>query len=211
MIICIEDTNCKHRHSGPAIPLARRDFSSISEVTGCCRIQITNRRRIFLFASVWLLTGRPSDRGSIPGRGKVFSFSLVSRPALRPTQPPVSGIPTGTRGSFPGGKLRLGCDADHSHPSSAEVKNDYELYFLSLFSPAWQQWDSFKLRYHMQTGSGVHLAAYLIVTMGFFNGDKAAGVWCWLAPPSFEIKNIGSVVSVHKYVLTLNKHSQIYA
>jgi hypothetical protein len=30
--------------------------------------------------------------------------------------------PVGTGGSFPGGKARPGRDADHSHPSSAEVK-----------------------------------------------------------------------------------------
>jgi hypothetical protein len=32
--------------------------------------------------------------------------------------------PMGTRGSFPGGKARPGRDADHSPPSSAEVKNE---------------------------------------------------------------------------------------
>jgi hypothetical protein len=32
--------------------------------------------------------------------------------------------PMGTGGSFPGGKARLGRDADHSPPSSAEVKNE---------------------------------------------------------------------------------------
>jgi hypothetical protein len=30
----------------------------------------------------------------------------------------------GTGGSFPGGKARPGHDADHSSPSSAEVKNE---------------------------------------------------------------------------------------
>jgi hypothetical protein len=30
----------------------------------------------------------------------------------------------GTGGSFPGGKARLGRDADHSPPSSAEVENE---------------------------------------------------------------------------------------
>jgi hypothetical protein len=30
----------------------------------------------------------------------------------------------GTRGPFPGGKAWPGCDADHSPPSSAEVKNE---------------------------------------------------------------------------------------
>jgi hypothetical protein len=37
----------------------------------------------------------------------------------------------GTGGSFPGGKARPGRDADHSPPSSAEVKNEKELYLLS--------------------------------------------------------------------------------
>jgi hypothetical protein len=32
--------------------------------------------------------------------------------------------PMGTGGPFPGGKARPGRDADHSHPSSAEVKNE---------------------------------------------------------------------------------------
>jgi hypothetical protein len=46
--------------------------------------------------------------------------SLVSRPALRPTQPPVQLVP----GSFPRGKARPRRDADHSPPSTAKVKNE---------------------------------------------------------------------------------------
>jgi hypothetical protein len=34
----------------------------------------------------------------------------------------------GTGGPFPGGKAPPGRDADHSPPSSAEVRNEYELY-----------------------------------------------------------------------------------
>jgi hypothetical protein len=34
------------------------------------------------------------------------------------------GTAMGTGGSFPGGKARPGRDADHSPPSSAEVKNE---------------------------------------------------------------------------------------
>jgi hypothetical protein len=34
----------------------------------------------------------------------------------------------GTRGTFPGGKVQPGHDADHSPASSAEVKNKQELY-----------------------------------------------------------------------------------
>jgi hypothetical protein len=43
----------------------------------------------------------------------------------------------GTGGSFPGGKARPGRDADHSPPSSAEVKNE-ELYLLSPHVPPWR-------------------------------------------------------------------------
>jgi hypothetical protein len=34
-----------------------------------------------------------------------------------------ASCPMGTGGPFPGSKARPGCDADHSPPSSAEVKN----------------------------------------------------------------------------------------
>jgi hypothetical protein len=56
------------------------------------------------------------DRGSIPGGGKIFPVASVSRPALRPTQPPVQWVP--------GVKARPGRDADHSPPSSAELENE---------------------------------------------------------------------------------------
>jgi hypothetical protein len=39
----------------------------------------------------------------------------------------------GTGGPFPGGKARPGRDADHSPPSSAEVKNKQKL----SYSPLW--------------------------------------------------------------------------
>jgi hypothetical protein len=40
---------------------------------------------------VWLRAWRPGDRGSIIGRGeRIFP---VSRPALRPTQPPIEWVP----------------------------------------------------------------------------------------------------------------------
>jgi hypothetical protein len=52
-----------------------------------------------------------------------FLLAPASRPALGPTQPPIQWV-MGTGGSFPGGKARPGRDADHSPPSSAEVKNE---------------------------------------------------------------------------------------
>jgi hypothetical protein len=44
----------------------------------------------------------------------------------------------GTRGPFPGGKVRPGRDADHSPPSSTEVENELELYILSPQTPPWR-------------------------------------------------------------------------
>jgi hypothetical protein len=66
-------------------------------------------------------------RGSNPGRGGGGDFPHLSRPALRPTQPPVQRVP-----GFSRGKMRPGRDADPSPPSKAEVKNRVELY---LYSP----------------------------------------------------------------------------
>jgi len=58
----------------------------------------------------------------------IFLFTIVSRPVLELTLPP-------TRGSFLGGKA-AGSDADHSPPSSAEVKECMELYFYSPNTPS---------------------------------------------------------------------------
>jgi hypothetical protein len=44
----------------------------------------------------------------------------------------------GTGGPYPGGKARLGRDADHSPPSSAEVEKEQELYLLSTQEPSWR-------------------------------------------------------------------------
>jgi hypothetical protein len=49
-----------------------------------------------------------------------------------------ASYPMGTGGPFPGGKARPGRDADHSPPSSAEVKNEKELYLLFPHVPPWR-------------------------------------------------------------------------
>jgi hypothetical protein len=46
---------------------------------------------------------------------EIFLYFTVSRPALRPTQPPVQWVP---------GVGWLGHEAGHSSPSSDKVKND---------------------------------------------------------------------------------------
>jgi hypothetical protein len=64
------------------------------------------------------------DRGfeSRQGLG-IFLFTTASRPALGPTQPPIQWV---TGNPFLGIK-RPGREADHSHASSAEVKNAWSL------------------------------------------------------------------------------------
>jgi hypothetical protein len=52
----------------------------------------------------------PDDQGSIPDRGQTGSGA----------QP--ASYPMGTGGPFSGGKARPGRDANHSPPSSVEVK-----------------------------------------------------------------------------------------
>jgi hypothetical protein len=63
--------------------------------------------------SDWLRAGRPGGRSSRPRGGKNFHFSMSSRPALGPTQPPMQRVPEVKR-------PRRG--TDHSPPTSAEVK-----------------------------------------------------------------------------------------
>jgi hypothetical protein len=59
-----------------------------------------------------------------PAEVKDFSFSICfPDQLLRPIQPPIQWVP--------GGKAWPGCDAGHSPPSSAKVKNQYALFHLS--------------------------------------------------------------------------------
>jgi hypothetical protein len=54
------------------------------------------------------------DQGFEPREGLgIYLFTTASRPALGPTQPPIQWVP---------GSLSLRREADHSPPSSAEVK-----------------------------------------------------------------------------------------
>jgi hypothetical protein len=68
--------------------------------------------------SDWLRAGRRKGRSSSPGRDKNFIFSTSSRPALGPTQPPVQWI----LGALSAGAKLPRREADHSLPTSAEVK-----------------------------------------------------------------------------------------
>jgi hypothetical protein len=67
-----------------------------------------------------------------PAGAEDFSSSLCVQTASG-AHP--ASYPMGTGGSFHGGKARPESDADHSPPSSAEVKNEQELYLLSPHVP----------------------------------------------------------------------------
>jgi hypothetical protein len=70
------------------------------------------------------------DRGSrvpIPARAGIFLFTTASRTALVPTQPPIQR----KLGVLSVGVKRPGHEADHSPPSSVEVKEWVELNFTS--------------------------------------------------------------------------------
>jgi hypothetical protein len=60
-------------------------------------------------------------RSSSPGGGKNFHFSVSSRRALGPTQPPILWVP----GALSPGVKRNVREADHSPPNSAEVKETW--------------------------------------------------------------------------------------
>jgi hypothetical protein len=58
---------------------------------------------------------------SSPGRFKSFLFTTPSRLALRPTQSPIQWVPS----ALSPGVKRPGREADHSPPTSAEVKKTW--------------------------------------------------------------------------------------
>jgi hypothetical protein len=67
------------------------------------------------------------------GRG-IFLFTTASKTALGPTQPPIQWVP----GALSLEVKRPGSVADHSLPSSAEVKECVELYLHYPSTPSWR-------------------------------------------------------------------------
>jgi hypothetical protein len=65
------------------------------------------------------------DDQAIEARSPTGAEDFSSSPCVQPgSGSHQASYPMGTGGSFPGGKARPGRDADHSPPSSAEVKNE---------------------------------------------------------------------------------------
>jgi hypothetical protein len=91
---------------------------------------------IYLFiytcwATGWMIGALGFD--SWRGLG-IFLFTTASRMALGPTQPPIQWVP----GAPSLGVKRPGREADHSSPSSAEIKEWVELYFHFPNTPSWR-------------------------------------------------------------------------
>jgi hypothetical protein len=83
--------------------------------------------------SDWLQSGRPKGRSSRTGGGKNFRSSMSSRPALGPTQLPIQWVP----GALSLWVKRPGREADHSPPTSAEVKKTW-VYMSTPHTSSWR-------------------------------------------------------------------------
>jgi hypothetical protein len=103
------------------------------------------------------------DRSSIPDRTEDFSSSpcVQTSSGAHPTS-----YPMGTGGSFPGGKARPGRHAEHSPPSSAEVKYEQELYLLSPHVPPWRVVGQL---YFLQVSNiFVHTVCFKLINFDFY-------------------------------------------
>jgi hypothetical protein len=80
-------------------------------------------------------------RGFDSRRGLRILFNTMSRTALEPTQPPVQWVPWEALSL---GVKRLGREADHSPPSTAEVKNAWN--YTSTPQYVFMVWCLFKHR-----------------------------------------------------------------
>jgi hypothetical protein len=105
-------------------------------VTSCSFFKGSNAPRCESGSSVSIVSDYGLDDRTIgfrsPAEANGFSFSLCVQTGSG-AHPASSTM--GTGGPFPGSKARPRHEADHSTPSSAEVKNEYELYLLPQALP----------------------------------------------------------------------------
>jgi hypothetical protein len=91
-----------------------------NEFNSDCRQTENGDRKIILIQELYSTCYRLDDREFEARQGLgIFLFTTASRPALGHTQPPIQWVP----GALSLGVKRLGREADHSPPSSSEVKN----------------------------------------------------------------------------------------
>jgi len=120
----------------------------------------------------------------------MFLFAIRLRLVMGPTQPPIQWV----QGALSLAVKRPGCEADHSPPSTAEVKECVELYRRSPYIPSW---------------SGAHLGmgptqpplqwVQRVLTAGVKRPGRAAS---HSPPSSAEVKNLWSYTSTPPYAFT---------
>jgi hypothetical protein len=138
-------TTCTHAYAFISCDLVKHTDSFISITVHWCRV--CHRPRGKEPASrhggrVWIPCGRDViwTKWHWAGSHEALRFSPVSlhstasRMALGPTQPLIQWVP----GAHSLGVKRAGREADHSPPSSAEVKECVELHFYSPSTPSWR-------------------------------------------------------------------------
>jgi hypothetical protein len=104
----------------------------------------------------------------------IFLFTTASGTTLGPTQPPIQWVP----GAVSLGVKRQECEADHSPPSSAEVKECVELY---LHSPDVLSWRGAKLKYRDNFT---------------FTLDKYAPSYCHHFSRNIVLANVGACIGL---------------
>jgi hypothetical protein len=117
-VCTIKGSSHSHMTSDKQLTVAQRNSNFLltqgfanSAIPDLCKLKLERSRY-----SDWLGAGRPWGRISSPGRGNIF-LSTSSIPVLGPTHP-IQWAP----GALPPGVKRQGREADHSPPSSTEVK-----------------------------------------------------------------------------------------
>jgi hypothetical protein len=101
------------------------------------------------------------------------SVTTASGTAMRPTQPPIQWVP----GALSLGVKRPGREADHSPPSTAEVKELVELYLHSPNTPSWggaqlKHWDIFTFYF---SRNSVHIHPVSCCLLLYFNTEIHRG------------------------------------
>jgi hypothetical protein len=105
-----------------------------SNTPSLCGAQLKTHGQVYLYLLVckgWTIGVLVFNSWRVLG---IFLFTTASKTALGPTQSPIQWLP----GALSLGVKRVGCEADHSLPSSAEVKEWVELYLHSPNTPPWR-------------------------------------------------------------------------
>jgi hypothetical protein len=115
------------------------------------------------WCSAGLWAGRPGFLDSRRGLG-IFFFTTASRTVLGPTQSPIQWVP----GALSLEVKRPVREADHSPPSSAEVKDWVELYLHSPNTPSWR---GARLKNHRDNFTFTFIGTYKMIATSMLIQD----------------------------------------